>query len=95
MGARPRWHSRSVALSSPLNIRLRPDHRDRQRQRVGVDHGCDRIGGVVESVDEFEAEGDEQRHAEQEERQIAGDGRTGRSQILMDAVSRKKKAREP
>ena len=32
----------------------------------------------------------ERRHAEQEERQVAGDGRTGRSQILMDAIGRKK-----
>lgn len=62
--------------------------RDRRSQRVAVDHGCDRIGGVVETVDEFEAERDD---AEQEERQVAGDGRTGRSQILMDAVGRKKK----
>jgi hypothetical protein len=43
----------------------RPDRRDRRRQRVGVDHGCDRIGGVMESVDEFEAQCDEQGHAEQ------------------------------
>jgi len=57
---------------------------------MGINDGCDRIGGVVESVDEFEAERDEQCHGEQEERQVASDGRTGRSQILMDAVGGKK-----
>jgi hypothetical protein len=29
----------------------------------GVDHGGDRVGGVVEAVDELEAERDQQRHA--------------------------------
>ena len=42
-----------------------PDHRDRRGQRVGVDHRGDGVGGVVEAVDELEAErdqkGDEQK----------------------------------
>ena len=46
----------------------RPDHGDLRRQRVGVDDGRDRVGGVVEAVDELEAERDQHRHAEQQER---------------------------
>ena len=37
--------------------------------RVGVDDRGDRVGGVVEAVDELEAERDQQRDAEQHERQ--------------------------
>jgi hypothetical protein len=44
---------------------------------VGVDHRRDGVGGVVEAVHELEAEGDEQREAEQREgtdrqRRLAG-----------------------
>ena len=46
----------------------RPHDRDLRRQGVGVDDRGDRVGGVVEAVDEFEAERDQQRHAEQNER---------------------------
>ena len=35
---------------------------------MGVDDGRDRVRGVVEAVDEFEAERDQQRDAEQNER---------------------------
>ena len=45
-----------------------PDHGELGRQGVGVDDGRDRVGGVVEAVDEFEAERDQERDAEQEER---------------------------
>ena len=34
---------------------------------MGVDHRGHRIGGVVEAVDEFEAQRDQQRQAEQRE----------------------------
>ena len=44
----------------------RPDHGEFGRQRVGVDHGRDRVGGVVEAVDELEAERDQQRHAQED-----------------------------
>ena len=44
----------------------RPDHREVGHQRMGVDDGRDRVGGVVEAVDEFEAERDQQRHGEQQ-----------------------------
>ena len=47
----------------------RPDDRDLRRQGVGVDDGRDGVGGVVETVDEFEAERDQHRDAEQQERQ--------------------------
>ncbi len=41
-------------------------------ERVGVDAGRDGVGGVVEAVDELEAEGDEQRDAEQNEGEHGG-----------------------
>ena len=45
----------------------RPEHGDVCRQRVRVDHGRDGVGSVVEAVDEFEAERDQQRHAQEQE----------------------------
>ena len=45
----------------------RPDHGELRRQRVGVDDRRDRVGGVVETVDELEAEGDHQGDAEEQE----------------------------
>ena len=47
----------------------RPDDGDLRLERVGVDDGRHRVGGVVEAVDELEAERDQHRHAEQQERQ--------------------------
>jgi hypothetical protein len=44
----------------------RPHHGEFGRQRVGVDHGRDRIGGVVEAVDELEAERDQERDEQQD-----------------------------
>ena len=46
----------------------RPDHGEFGRQRVGVDDGRDRVGGVVEAVDELEAERDQQRDEQQDDR---------------------------
>ena len=43
------------------------------RQRMGIDHGRDGVGGVVEAVHELEAERDQQRHEQHEERHIGGD----------------------
>ena len=43
------------------------------RQRVGVDHRRDRVGGVVEAVDELEAQGDQQRYAQQQEWRPGGE----------------------
>ena len=47
----------------------RPHHGEFRRQRVGIDHGCDRVGGVVEAVDELEAERDQERDEQQQEGQ--------------------------
>ena len=47
---------------------------------VGVDDGGDGVGGVVEAVDELEAEGDEESDAEQDEGEDGGgvdDGEIG------------------
>ena len=38
----------------------------RRRQRVCVDDGRDRVGGVVEAIDELEAERDEQSDDQQQ-----------------------------
>ena len=43
----------------------RPDHGDVRLQRVRVDDRRDSVGGIVESVDEFKAEGGQQRDAQQ------------------------------
>jgi hypothetical protein len=45
------------------------DHGDVRLERVGVDAGGDGVGGVVEAVDELEAERDEEGDAEQDERE--------------------------
>ena len=49
----------------------RPDHREIRRQRTGIDDGCDCVRGVVKAVDELEAERDQQRDEEQQERRVA------------------------
>jgi hypothetical protein len=48
----------------------RPDNHGLSRQRVGVDDGGDRVRGIVETIDEFKAQHDQHRDAEQQERQI-------------------------
>ena len=50
--------------------------------RVGVDDRGDRVGGVVEAVDELEAERDQQRDAEQDPRH-----RDGAGQVLAERVA--------
>ena len=45
------------------------DNGDVRLQRVGVDAGGDGVGGVVEAVDELKAQRDEEREAQQQERQ--------------------------
>ena len=50
----------------------RPDDRDVRLQRVGIDHGGDRVGRVVEAVDELEAQRDQQRDPQQDERKDRG-----------------------
>ena len=53
--------------STPRKLK-KPDQitANSRRQRVGVDHGRDRVGGVVEAVDELEAERDQQRDEQQQ-----------------------------
>ena len=73
--------------STPSRLQqTRPDHGDVGRQRVGVDDGRDRVGGVVEAVDEFEAERDQQRDEKQDIGQVGRDPRAGGVDIDIDAV---------
>src|SRR5262249_52150177 len=46
----------------------RPRDREVRIERMRVDDGGHRVGGVVEAVDELEAERDQQRAAEKDER---------------------------
>jgi hypothetical protein len=62
VGDRPRGDHHAEEVEQ-----ARPHHRHRRRQAVGVDHGRDRVGGVVEAVHELEAQRDQQREAEQRE----------------------------
>ena len=64
----------------------RPHDSDLGRQRVGVDDGGDGVGGVVEAVDEFEAERDQQRDAEQKERQDRRRPAAGRRNVRADRI---------
>jgi len=52
--------------STPERLQSPTKHGDLRRQRVCVDDGRDRIGRVVEAVDELEAERNDQRQAEQQ-----------------------------
>ena len=53
---------------------------------MGIDHGRDRVGGVVETVDEFEAERDQERHEQQDVGQVGGDPHAGCVDVDVDAV---------
>ena len=64
----------------------RPDHRDLRLQRVGIDDGGHRVGGVVEAVDEFEAERDQHRDAEQQEGRYRGGAAAGGLDVGIDRV---------
>ena len=56
-----------LEISTPRKLQhARPDHRDDWRQGMGVDHRGHGVGGIVEAVDEFEAQRDEQGDAEQD-----------------------------
>ncbi|MCY1422619.1 hypothetical protein D9M71_383090 [compost metagenome] len=63
-----------------------------RRQRVGVDHGGHRIGGVMEAIDELEAQGDQQCQAQQQEGRPGGDHGLGIANVLQQAVGRKTQA---
>ena len=55
-----------------------------------VDHGRDRVRGVVEAVHELEAERDDERDAEQDIGQKVRDPRLRRVDIDIDAVGDEK-----
>ena len=63
-----------------------PDHRDVRRQRARVDDGRHGVRGIVEAVDEFEAERDQQRDEEEQERQVVRDLCAGLIDVGIDAV---------
>ena len=52
-----------------------------RREGVRVDDGGDRIGGVVEAVDEFETERDQKRDSEQHERKDRRRSSTGHGDV--------------
>ncbi|MGY4361614.1 hypothetical protein ACVW0J_008107 [Bradyrhizobium sp. i1.7.7] len=70
----------------------RPHHREFSRQRMGVDHGRHRVGGVVEAVDEFEAERDQQRDEQEDVGQEGRHLRAGRVDVDIDAVGNEQQA---
>ena len=53
---------------------------------MGIDDGRDGICGVVEAIDEFEAERDHQCDEQQDERQVSRDLRAGLVHIDIKAV---------
>ena len=63
-----------------------PDHREIGRQAVSIDDGGNRVGGVVKAVHELEAQGNQQRQAQQQERTNSQRGRPGRIHIGDDAA---------
>ncbi len=56
-----------------------------------VDDGCHGVGRIVEPVDEFEAERDQQSDAEQKEGQYAGDRGSRRRNVPGDVISDEEK----
>src|SRR3954454_5492891 len=60
---------------------------------MGVDYGRNRVGGVVEAVDEFEAERDQEGDDKEDIGQVARDPRAGRIDIRIDAVGHIEQAR--
>ena len=70
----------------------RPDDGDLRLQRAGVDDGRDGVGGVVEAVDEFKAERDQHRHAEQQERQDRGRAAPAAATSRVDRIGHEEQA---
>ncbi len=56
---------------------------------MGVDHGRDCVGGIVEAVDEFKAERDQERHQQQQIGQVGRHLDAGRVDVGIDAVGDK------
>ncbi len=57
-----------------------------------VDHGRNRVGCIVEAVDEFKAEGDQQCNEEQDVRKKCGGLHAGRFDVFVDAVGDKEQS---
>src|SRR3569833_2075141 len=74
-GARGEEHSGEIADAGP-------DHGDIGFERMGVDDGGDGVGRVMESVNEFKTERDDQRHGQHHVGGIAGDG--SRIEVVCD-----------
>jgi hypothetical protein len=58
---------------------------------MGIDHGRHRVGGIVEPIDELETERNQQRHHQQQIRQIARDLGAGGVDIGINAVGHEQK----
>ena len=69
-----------------------PDHRDIGGHCMRIDDGCDGIGRVMEAVDEFEAERDQQRHPKEQKGQIGAHGRAGLGNVEVNTVGREQEA---
>ena len=67
----------------------RPYDGDLSRQRVCVDDCRDGICGVVEAIDEFEAESDQQCHEEEQERQKRRDSGAAVVDVCIEAAPRR------
>jgi hypothetical protein len=65
-----------------------PQHRDLRRQAVRINDGGDGVGGVVEAVDELEAERDQQCNAQQHKRADRKRRRLRGADIAEEAVQR-------
>ncbi len=63
-----------------------PDHGEMRRQRVGVDHGGHGVGGIVEAVDELEAQGNQQGYAQEQEGCPGGDDSAELVHVVQQAV---------
>jgi hypothetical protein len=53
---------------------------------MGIDDGSNGVCGVVETIDEFEAERDDERYEQQDEGQVGRDLRAGLVDIDIKAV---------
>ncbi len=67
--------------------KARNHHGNMRRQRMGIDHRRHRVGSVVEAVDEFKAQRDQQRDKQQQERHERNRFRPRRRRIGIDAVT--------
>ena len=72
--------------STPRKLKNPDHHGELGRKRVGVDHGRDRVGGIVETVDELKTERNQQGDKQEKIRQICRDLCSGSIDVDIDAV---------